>query len=76
MKQVENKNRWKEFTNLKPETKMTYKGRQYGEKDEHKLMKAIIAQMKSYNDEQERKRQKKSRNEGQKYVRGNRGEHR
>jgi hypothetical protein len=28
---------------------MTYKGRQYGEKDEHKLMKAIIAQMKSYN---------------------------
>ena len=35
---------------------MTYKGRQYGEKDEHKLMKAIIAQMKSYNDKQERKR--------------------
>ncbi len=25
---------------------MTYKGRQYSEKDEHKLMKAIIAQMK------------------------------
>ncbi len=37
---------------------MTYKGRQYSEKDEHKLMKAIIAEMKSYNDEQERKRQK------------------
>jgi hypothetical protein len=36
---------------------MTYKGRQYGEKDEHKLMKAIIAQ-KSHNNEQERKRQK------------------
>ncbi len=35
---------------------MTYKGRQYGEKDEHKLMKAIIAQMKSYSNEQERKR--------------------
>ncbi len=30
---------------------MTYKGRQHGDKDEHKLMKAIIAQMKSYNDE-------------------------
>jgi hypothetical protein len=55
---------------------MTYKGRQYGEKDEHKLMKAIIAQMKSYNDEQERKRQKNKRNEGQKCVRGYRGEHR
>ncbi len=38
---------------------MSYKGRQCGEKDEHKLMKVIIAQMKSYNDEQERKRQKK-----------------
>ncbi len=37
---------------------MTYKGRQYGEKAEHKLMKAIIGQMKSYNNEQERKRQK------------------
>ncbi len=40
---------------------MTYKSRQYGEKDGHKLMKAIIAQKKSYNDEQERKRQKKQR---------------
>ncbi len=40
---------------------MTYKSRQYGEKDGHKLMKAIIAQMKSYNNEQERKRQKKSK---------------
>jgi hypothetical protein len=38
---------------------MTYKGRQYGEEDEHRSMKAIIAQMKSYNDEQERKKQKK-----------------
>ncbi len=38
---------------------MTYKGRQYGEKDEYKLMKAVIDQMKSYNDEQERKRQNK-----------------
>ncbi len=38
---------------------MTYKGRQYSERDEHKLMKAIIAQMKSFNDEEERKRQKK-----------------
>ncbi len=38
---------------------MTYKGRQYGEKDEHKLMKAIIAQMKSYNDEQEKKTKNK-----------------
>ncbi len=34
---------------------MMYKSRQYSEKDEHKLMKAIIAQKKSYNDEQERK---------------------
>ncbi len=31
----------------------------YGEKDGHKLMKAIIAQKKSYNNEQEKKRQKK-----------------
>ncbi len=38
---------------------MTYEGRQYSEKDENMLMKAIIAQMKSYNDEQETKRQKK-----------------
>jgi hypothetical protein len=37
---------------------MTYQGRQYSEKDEHKLMKAIIAQLKSYNSEQERKRKK------------------
>ncbi len=55
MKQDENNKKSKEFTNLKPGTYMTYKGRQYGEKDEHKLMKAIIAQMKSYNDEQEQK---------------------
>jgi hypothetical protein len=39
-------------------TYMTYKSSQYGEKDEHKLMKAIIAQKKSYNNEQKRKRQK------------------
>jgi hypothetical protein len=48
LKQVENNNKWKEFTNLKPGTKMNYKGRQYGEQDKHKLMKAIIAQMKRY----------------------------
>jgi hypothetical protein len=58
LKQVENNNKWKEFTNLKSWTYMTYKSRQYGEKDGHKLMKAIIAQKKSYNNEQERKRQK------------------
>jgi hypothetical protein len=49
LKQVENINKWKEFTNLKPGTYMTYKSRQCGEKDGHKLMKAIIAQKKSYN---------------------------
>ncbi len=37
---------------------MTNKSRQYGEKGGHELMKAIIAQKKSYNDEQERKRQR------------------
>ncbi len=37
---------------------MTYKSRQYGEKDKHKLVKAIITQMKSYNNEQERKDKK------------------
>ncbi len=37
---------------------MTYNSRQYGENAEHKLMKALIAQKKSYNNEQERKRQK------------------
>jgi hypothetical protein len=47
---------------------MTYKGRQYGEKDEHKLMKAITAQLKSYNNEQGKKRQKNYRNEGQKCI--------
>ncbi len=35
LKQVENNKQWKEFTNLKQGTKMTYIGRQYGEKDEH-----------------------------------------
>jgi hypothetical protein len=53
LKQVENNKKWKEFTNQKPGTKMTYKSSQYGEKDGRKLMKVIIAQKKSYNDEQE-----------------------
>ncbi len=77
LKQVENNKKWKEFTNLKPGTSMAYKSRQYGEKDGHKLMKAIIAQKKSHNNEQERKRQKTSKNcECQKNIRGNRGERR
>ncbi len=59
LKQVENNKKWKEFTNLKLGTKMTQKSRQYGEKDGHTLLKVIIAQQKSYNNEQERKRQKK-----------------
>jgi hypothetical protein len=50
---VENNKKWKEFTNLKPGTYMTYKSRQYGDKKGHKLMKAIIAQKKGYNNEQE-----------------------
>jgi hypothetical protein len=58
MKQVENNKKWIEFINLKPGTSMTYKSRQHSEKDGHKLMKAIIAQKKSYNNEQERKRKK------------------
>jgi hypothetical protein len=58
LKQVENNKKWKEFTNLNPGTYMTYKSSQYGEKDEHKSMKAIIAQKKSYKDKQERKRKK------------------
>jgi hypothetical protein len=58
LKQVENNTKWKEFTNLKSGTNMTYKGRQYSENDEHKLIKDIIAQMKSYNNEQERKDKK------------------
>jgi hypothetical protein len=70
---VENNKKWKEFTNLKSGTKMTYTSRQYGKLVEHKLMKAIIAQMKSYNDEQERK-QKNTRNKGSKCFRGYRGE--
>jgi hypothetical protein len=53
---------------------MAYKSRHYGEKDGHKLMMAIIAQKKSYNNEQERKDKKNKRNECQKNVRGNRGE--
>jgi hypothetical protein len=58
LKQVENNKKWKVWTDPKPGTKMTYKGREYDGKDEHKLMKAIIAQMKSYNNKQERKRKK------------------
>jgi hypothetical protein len=42
LKQVENNEKWKEFTNLKPGTKMTCKGRLYSEKDEHKLMKRLL----------------------------------
>jgi hypothetical protein len=57
LKKVEINKKWKEITNIKPGTYMTYKGRQYGEKDDNKLMKAIIAQMKRYNNEQERNRQ-------------------
>jgi hypothetical protein len=49
LKQVENDKKWKEFTDPKPGSNITYKGSHYGEKDEHQLMKAIIAQMKSYN---------------------------
>jgi hypothetical protein len=33
LKLLENNKKWKEFTNIKPGTYMTYKGRQYGEKD-------------------------------------------
>ncbi len=40
---------------------MTYKSRLYVEKDGHKLMKAIIAQKKSYCNEQERKRMKNTK---------------
>jgi hypothetical protein len=58
LKQVDNNKKWKVWTELKPGTKMTYEGRKYGEKDEYKLTKAIIAQLKSYNDEKERKIQK------------------
>ncbi len=58
LKQVENNKKWKEFTRLKPGTYIAYRSRQYGEKDGHKLMKAIIAPKKSYNNEAERKRPK------------------
>jgi hypothetical protein len=70
LKQVETNNKWKEITNLKPGTYMTYKSRQYGEKDGHKLMKAILAQKKSYNNEQERKRQKKTKEMNSKTLLG------
>jgi hypothetical protein len=61
LKQVENNKKWIEFTNLRPGTSMTNKSTQYSEEDGHKLMKAIIAQKKSYNDEQERKRKKQTK---------------
>ncbi len=69
-KQVKNNKKWKEFTNLKPGTYMAYTSRQYSEMDGHKLMKAIIAQKKSYNDEQKRKRQKKQKKLMQKKCQG------
>ncbi len=49
---------------------MTYKSRHYGEKDGHKLMKAIIAQKKSYNNAQERKRQKNTKEMNSKTLLG------
>ncbi len=49
---------------------MTYKSRQYGEKDGHKLMKAIIAQKKTYNNEQEKKKTKKSKEKNFKALLG------
>jgi hypothetical protein len=49
LKQVENNKKWKEFTNLKPGIFKAYKSRQYGEKDGHKLMKAINAQKNKQN---------------------------
>ncbi len=73
LKQVDNSTKWKEFTNQKPGTYMTYKSRQYTKKDGHKLMKAIIAQKKSYNNEQVIKRKKKTKKELQMFVRGNGG---
>jgi hypothetical protein len=54
----------------KPGTYMAYKKRQYSEKDGHQFMKAIIAQKKSYNDEQEGKRQKKSKEMNAKNCQG------
>ncbi len=52
---------------------MTYKGREYGEKDEHKLMKAVIAKMKSYNNEQERKRKQSKEMNMSKALEGRKG---
>jgi hypothetical protein len=52
---------------------MTYKNREYGENDEHKLMKAIIAQMKSHNNEQERKRNKLKEMNASKALEGREG---
>ncbi len=61
LKHNENNKKWKEFINQKPGTYMTYKSRQYGEKDGHTLMKAIIVQKKIYNNEQEREKDKKQK---------------
>ncbi len=47
---------------------MTYKSRQYSEKDEHKLIKAIVAQKKNYNNGQEMKRQLKIKEINAKYL--------
>ncbi len=41
-KQVENNKKWKEFTNIKPGTYMTYKSRQYSEKDEHSWWRLLF----------------------------------
>jgi hypothetical protein len=37
LKQAKKNNKGKEFSNLKPGTYMTYKSRQYGEKDGHEF---------------------------------------
>ncbi len=70
LKQVENSPKWKEFTNLKPGTYMTYKSRQYGEKDCHKLMRLLLHKKKSSNNEQERKRMIKTKEMNSKCLLG------
>jgi hypothetical protein len=62
LKQVENNKKWKDFTNLKPGTSINYKSRQYSEKDEHKLMKAIIFQKKSFNEQEKKTKRTKEMN--------------
>ncbi len=49
------------WTELNPGTNMTYIGREYGEKNEHMLMNAVITQMKSY-DTPMKKKEKYERN--------------